>query len=162
EAFDVTPYAEALTRFLLRHPLSSTLPRKFKIAFEGCARDHAATAINDIGWRARIVGGRRGFRVTVGGGTAILCTSGHELFEVLPAGEILAVAESVLRVFQRLGDFKHKQRNRMKFLIRDLGWEAWRAEFETALAGVRTGEAPRLPFDPEAPPVENAPDWIRP
>src|SRR6185436_2564651 len=33
ERFDVTPYAEALTRYLLRHPLSSTLPRKFKIAF---------------------------------------------------------------------------------------------------------------------------------
>src|SRR5439155_1631028 len=28
ERFDVTPYAEALTRYLLRHPLSSTLPRK--------------------------------------------------------------------------------------------------------------------------------------
>ena len=27
ERFDVTPYAEALTRYLLRHPLSSTLPR---------------------------------------------------------------------------------------------------------------------------------------
>src|SRR5437762_2969802 len=46
ERFDVTPYAEALTRYLLRHPLSSTLPRKFKIAFEGCAGDevdHVAT-----------------------------------------------------------------------------------------------------------------------
>src|SRR5262245_65553609 len=36
EHFDVTPYAEATTRFLLRHRLSSTLPRKVKIAFEGC------------------------------------------------------------------------------------------------------------------------------
>jgi hypothetical protein len=51
ETFDVTPYAEALTRFLLRHPLSSTLPRKFKIAFEGCTDDHVATAISDLGWR---------------------------------------------------------------------------------------------------------------
>src|SRR5262245_9476797 len=30
EVFDVTPYAEAFTRHFLRHPLSSTLPRKFK------------------------------------------------------------------------------------------------------------------------------------
>src|SRR5262247_3445245 len=52
EAFDVTPYAEALTRYLLRHPLSSTLPRKFKIAFEGCATDHVMTAINDLAFRA--------------------------------------------------------------------------------------------------------------
>src|SRR5438067_1508582 len=52
ERFDVTPYAEAMTRHLLRHPLSSTLPRKFKIAFEGCATDHVATAINDLGFCA--------------------------------------------------------------------------------------------------------------
>jgi hypothetical protein len=52
EVFDTTPYAEALTRHFLRHPLSSTLPRKFKIGFEGCATDHVLSAINDIGWRA--------------------------------------------------------------------------------------------------------------
>src|SRR5213078_2857986 len=79
ERFDVTPYAEALTRHLLRHPLSSTLPRKFKIAFEGCATDHVAIAINDLGFRA-VAGpdgahGGRGFRVTAGGGTAILTTN---------------------------------------------------------------------------------------
>src|SRR4029078_6425338 len=28
ERFDVTPYAEAMTRYLLRQPISSTLPRK--------------------------------------------------------------------------------------------------------------------------------------
>ena len=91
EAFDVTPYAEALTRFLLRHPLSSTLPRKFKIAFEGCVEDHALTAINDIGWRARIRVSEsgvmeRGFRVTIGGGTSTVPKSGDELYEFLPAG----------------------------------------------------------------------------
>src|SRR5262247_3584219 len=100
EAFDVTPYAEALTRYLLRHPLSSSLPRKFKIAFEGCAEDHAVTAINDIGWRARIRGvngsAQRGFRVTVGGGTSILCASGQPLYDFLPAGEIFNVAEAIL------------------------------------------------------------------
>src|SRR5690242_9614907 len=54
EAFDVSPYAEAMTRFLLRHALSSTLPRKFKIAFEGCAEDHIAVAINDLGFRGHV------------------------------------------------------------------------------------------------------------
>ena len=166
EAFDVTPYAEALTRYLLRHPLSSTLPRKFKIAFEGCAVDHAVTAINDIGWRARIqtVDGVavRGFRVTIGGGTATLTRSGDELCDFLPAGEMLEVAEAILRVFHRLGDYKHKQRNRMKFLVRSLGFAVWRAEFEKALAGIRDEGGVRLPFDPDNPPVEVAPDWSRP
>jgi sulfite reductase (NADPH) hemoprotein beta-component len=145
--------------------LSSTLPRKFKIAFEGCAQDHAVTAINDIGWRARVrvgdAGVARGFRVTVGGGTATLPRSGDELFDFLPAGEILEVAEAILRTFHRLGDYKHKQRNRMKFLIRGLGFPAWREEFDRALADVRAEGRVLLPFDPEAPPLEGAPDWPR-
>src|SRR6266576_6779910 len=59
EVFDVTPYAEATTRYLLRHPLSSSLPRKFKIAFEGCTDDdHALLGMHDLGYRAEIRDGR--------------------------------------------------------------------------------------------------------
>ena len=161
ERFDVTPYAEALTRYLLRHSLSSTLPRKFKIAFEGCGADHVMTAINDLGFRA-VVGahGARGFRVTAGGGTAILVTSAGLLHEFLPASEILRVAEAVLRVFARLGDYQHKQRNRMKFLIRSLGWARWREEYDRELAACRLrGEVPTLEIDPPA--SEPKPDWAQ-
>jgi sulfite reductase (NADPH) hemoprotein beta-component len=165
EVFDVTPYAEALTRYLLRHPLSSSLPRKFKIAWEGCAEDHALTSIHDIGWRARVENGDgrpiRGFRVSVGGGTSNLPRSARTLFEFLPAGEILNVAEAIVRVFHRLGDREHKNRNRMKFLIKELGWERWREEVETSLADFRREEGARLPFDPETPPVEEEPRWER-
>ncbi len=162
EPFDVTPYAEALTRHLLRHPLSATLPRKFKIAFEGCARDHVYAAINDVGFRARVRTGadgraERGFRVTAGGGTATLPTSGGLLFEFLPAGDVLAVAEALVGVFHARGDRQHRQRNRMKFLIRELGFDAFRAAFEAQLQALRAGAAPRLPFDPEQPPVAPVP-----
>ncbi len=151
EVFDVTPYAEALTRFLLRHRLTSTLPRKFKIAFEGCAEDHIATAINDLGFRA-VVGprGGRGFRVTAGGGTAIMCRTGTVLHEFLPASDLFRVAEAVIRVFHRLGDYKHKQRNRMKFLIKEIGWTRFREEYDKELAACRRGEAPTLDIEPEA------------
>src|SRR5689334_21384480 len=150
ERFDVTPYAEALTRHLLRHPLSSTLPRKFKIAFEGCATDHVATAINDLAFRA-VVGphGGRGFRVTAGGGTAIMTRSAGLLHEFLPASEVLRAAEAVLRVFRRFGDYEHKQRNRMKFMIRELGWTRWREEYDRELAACRLqGAVPTLEIDP--------------
>ena len=134
ELFDVTPFAEALTRYFLRHPLSSSLPRKFKIAFEGCPEDHAFTAIHDIGLKARMRGtnGRAelGFRITVGGGTATMCRSGNLLHEFAPAGELLDVAEAIVRVFHRLGDREHKHKNRMKFLIKALGWERYRDEYE--------------------------------
>jgi sulfite reductase (NADPH) hemoprotein beta-component len=161
EVFDVTPYAEAMTRYLLRHPLSSSLPRKFKIAFEGCtSQDHAASSINDLGWRAALSpdgSGRRGFRVNVAGGTAIMCRTGASLYEFLPASDILMVAEAVLRVFQRYGDYEHKQRNRLKFLVKTMGWENWQAAFQKELDEVRASGGAQLPFDPENPPVETAP-----
>ncbi len=158
EVFNVTPYAEAMTRFLLRHPLSSTLPRKFKIAFEGCPVDHIATPINDLGFRAvSAPGGGRGFRVTVGGGTAILVRTGTPLHEFLPASEIFRVAEAVLRVFHRLGDYEHKQRNRSKFMIRELGWTRFREEYDRELSRSRlTGRVPTLESHPAA--TEAKPD----
>ena len=162
EIFDVTPYSEAMTRYFLRHPLSSSLPRKFKIAFEGCPEDHAVAAIHDIGWRARMVNGRRGFRVTVGGGTAILVNTGALLYDFLPVEEMLDVAEAVIRVFHRYGDRKHMQRNRMKFLIKSLGWDEWRARFDRALEEFRAEGGASLPFSAAAVPVEEAPSWPKP
>ena len=158
EVFDVTPYSEALTRHLLRHPLSSKLPRKFKIGFEGCPEDHTRTGINDLGFRAAIgPGGARGFRITVAGGTAILCRSGSVLHEFLPAGEIFDVADAVLRVFAAFGDYEHRQRNRLKFLIKTMGWDRWLEEYHHALAAVRAERRDAFPFDPDDPPVEAEP-----
>ena len=162
EIFDVTPYADAMTRYFLRHPLSSSLPRKFKIAFEGCPEDHAVAAIHDIGWRARVVNGRRGFRVTVGGGTAILVNTGALLYDFLPVEEMLDVAEAIIRVFHRYGDRKHMQRNRMKFLIKSLGWDEWRARFDKALEEFRAEGGASLPFSGAGVPVEGAPSWPKP
>jgi sulfite reductase (NADPH) hemoprotein beta-component len=157
ERFDVTPYAEELTRFLLRHRLASVLPRKFKIAFEGCTVDHIATGINDLAFTAAVgPGGGRGFRVTAGGGTAIMCTEGTTIHEFLPTSEIFRVAEAVLRVFHRYGDYQHKQRNRMKFMIKSLGWARWREEYDRELCGIRLrGEVPTL--DIETPEMEARP-----
>src|SRR6185436_20328531 len=110
--------------------------------------------------QVRREGGRpvHGFRVTVAGGTSILPRSGAALFEFLPAGQILDVAEAVLRVYHRHGDFQHKQRNRLKFLIRDIGWETWHRHFEEALRGIQAEGGASLPFDPDRPPVEVAVD----
>ncbi len=162
EVFDPVPYAEAFTRFFLRHPLSSTLPRKFKVAFSGGGGDHAFAIVNDLGFfaRTRVRDGRveRGFRLTVAGGTAILCRSGEELFDFLPAGEIFGAAEAVLRVFDAKGDRVHRHKNRLKFLVKQLGWEPFRRLVHEELTAIRSTGIPPLPFDPESPPeAEHAP-----
>jgi len=162
EVFDTTPYAEALTRHFLRHPLASSLPRKFKIAFEGCAEDHAAAAIHDLGFFARVRDGRRGFLVRAAGGTATVPVSAAVLAEFLPAGQLLALSEAVVRVFHRLGNREDRNKARMKFLVKTLGWDGFRREVELALADVQSEGLPPLPFDPERPPEEGPPAGARP
>jgi sulfite reductase (NADPH) hemoprotein beta-component len=155
EVFDATPYAEAFTRHFLRHPLAGSLPRKFKVAFEGCAIDHAATSIHDLGFLARLgPAGERGFRVRAAGGTATLPVSGAVLVDFLPVDGLLGLAEAVVRVFHRLGDRVHRHANRMKYLVRKLGFDAFRAEVLAEWDRVRAEGAPQLPFDPADPPVE--------
>ena len=162
EVFDVTPYSEAMTRYLLRHRLSSSLPRKFKIAYEGCSgEDHALLGMHDLGYRAQIRDGKRGFRVVIGGGTSIMVKSAVSVHEFLPASEILNVAEAVIRVFHTFGDYKHKQANRLKFMIKAIGWDRFLDEYHKALEAFRAEGGAALPFDPERPPVEEAPAWRR-
>src|SRR6266487_2270746 len=82
------------------------------------------------------------------------------LHEFLPASEIVRVAEAVLRVFARFGDYEHKQRNRMKFLIRSLGWRRWREEYDRELSLCRLrGDVPTLEIDPPA--SEAKPGWTK-
>ena len=159
EIFDVTPYAEALTRYFLRHPLSGVLPRKFKIAFEGCVEDHAYASINDIGFRARLVDGKHGFRVTVAGGTSIMPVSGYVLYDFLPVEEMLNVSEAVLRVFHKYGDYEHRQRNRLKFTVKTLTWDGFKAKFAEELAGFEQEGGAALKLTPEALRPEDEPDW---
>src|SRR5215469_14018221 len=64
EVFDVRPYAQRLAYAFLRKDLTGNLPRKFKIAFDGCRhQDCVQGAINDVGLRAVIRDGKRGFHV---------------------------------------------------------------------------------------------------
>ncbi len=49
EVLDITPWAEATTRWFLRNPLAQRLPRKFKINFSGCATDCGQAMFNDVG-----------------------------------------------------------------------------------------------------------------
>ncbi|MCC6538111.1 MAG: nitrite/sulfite reductase [Bryobacterales bacterium] len=122
ETFDVTPYASALTYFLLGHPDCQTFGRKFKVAFSGC-RDEACALVrlHDLGLVAAVRDGRRGFEAYVGGGLGTVPQQARLLAEFLPAEELLPTAQAICRVFARLGEKKNRNTARVKFLISKLG-----------------------------------------
>ncbi|MHB8417021.1 MAG: nitrite/sulfite reductase [Myxococcales bacterium] len=150
EPFDATPYGEMVTRFFLRAPLGSGLPRKFKINLSGCPDDCAQGAINDIGLLARVEGGRRGFRLTAAGGLSTLPRSGGTLHEFLPADDLLVACEAILRVFNAEGNRKNLQKARLKWVIHRLGWEGFRTLYQTQFEAVKAeGGRPLPPLPPE-------------
>jgi sulfite reductase beta subunit-like hemoprotein len=152
EAFDSTPYADAITRHFLRGPLSASLPRKFKIAFSGCCgTDCAGGSFNDVGFHARLRDGQAGFRVTLGGGLSTLRRAGILAHDFVPAGEILEVAEAVVRVFNRTGDRKRRHQARLKFVIEKLGPEGFLAEYHRERATLHAEGGRPMPLLPAAP-----------
>jgi sulfite reductase beta subunit-like hemoprotein len=128
EVFDVRPYAQRLAYAFLRKDLTGNLPRKFKIAFDGCAgQDCIVSAINDIGLRAVVRDGRRGFRMVIGGGLGPLPTEAQLLDEFVPEERLLNRCEAVIRVFNQWGNRSNKNKARMKFVLRERGI-AWLQE----------------------------------
>ena len=127
EPFDVTPYAAAYARYFVRHPYTQALPRKFKTAFSGCARDCAITAIHDMGFIPKVVDGRQGFQVLTGGGTSIMPRIAPTLYEFVPVEEYLKVTEAVIRIFHRSDELrKNRMKARIKFLIARIGIDEFR------------------------------------
>jgi sulfite reductase (ferredoxin) len=145
ETFDVTPYAEALMRFLLGHPDTQNFGRKFKAAFSGCAQ-HACglTALHDLGFTAttRETNGQieRGFKCYVGGGLGAVPYQAKLFADFIPPEEMLPLAQAISRVFAKHGEKKSRSRARMKFLVEKWGLEKFKEEV--------LAERAHLPEDP--------------
>ncbi|MEQ1884048.1 MAG: nitrite/sulfite reductase [Bryobacteraceae bacterium] len=130
EPFDVQPYARQVALAFLHKELTDSLPRKFKIAFTGCPEDCIATTINDVGLRAMIVDGVKGFRMTVAGGLGALPTESKVLYDFIPADDLVRRIEAVIRVFNIHGNRKNKNMARLKFVLRQRGFEWLRDTIE--------------------------------
>lgn len=144
EAFNVAPYAVAVTEFLLPDPLSYQLPRKFKLSFSGCGADCASATVNDLGFVARVRGGQRGFAVYVGGGLGNHSRVADLLEAFVPAADIHLIAEAVKRVFDKHGNRKNRNRARLRFVLEQVGLDGFRRLYEEELALLRQ-DAPPCP-----------------
>jgi sulfite reductase beta subunit-like hemoprotein len=122
EVLDISPWAQATTDFLLRHPYAQRLPRKFKINFSGCATDCGQAMFNDVG----VVATSRtlpddttevGFKVFIAGGLSSNPRPAHALEDFTAREELLPTIYAVLRTFDHYGNRDNKIRARMKWLL---------------------------------------------
>jgi sulfite reductase (ferredoxin) len=126
EKFDSTPYALATAKFFLRNPMAQSLPRKFKFNFT-CCEKHGMVRMVDVGLIPEIqqIDGceQKGFKIFLGGGLGNKSFIGHQLEDFTPEEDLLYTSIAVMRIFDRLGDRKNLARNRMRYLVNDMGWE---------------------------------------
>ncbi|MDR7129937.1 sulfite reductase (ferredoxin) [Algoriphagus sp. 4150] len=142
EPFDVTPYADAVFKYFLRNPISQEMGRKFKISFSSSDEDTGLSYLHDLGFipKLKVIDGKeiRGFKVMLGGGLGSQPRHADVFSEFVESDQIIPFAEAVIRIFDRHGERAKRMKARMKFLIKDIGLEAF--------LGLVENEKKALPF----------------
>lgn len=152
EAFDPTPYAEATSRFFLRNPMTQNIPRKFKITYD-CCEKHGRAQIVDVGLvpQTRTVNGqkRHGFKFFTGGGMGAKSCIAHQIEDFTDVDNVIYTLIAVLKVYDRLGDRNNRYKNRLRYLVEQMGWEKFRDLVLKERTVVRITQAARVSLDPE-------------
>ena len=135
EVDDPRVWAEAIRQWSTLHPEFTYLPRKFKIAITGSAKDRTAAKTHDIGLALRRGrDGALGFEVMVGGGLGRTPYIGQTIREHLPVGRLLSYLEAILRVYNRHGRRDNNNKARIKILVAQLGAEEFARQVEAEFA----------------------------
>ncbi|MDO6675748.1 HEPN domain-containing protein [Tenacibaculum sp. 1_MG-2023] len=129
EPFDVSPYAHATFQFFLRNPICQEMGRKFKMSFSATEEDTALSFIHDLGFiaKTKTVDGKevKGFKVLLAGGLGSQPRHADVIYEFLETELLIPTIEGVLRVFDRYGERAKRAKARLKFLVKDLGVDAF-------------------------------------
>ncbi len=130
EPFDVSPYAQAVFEYFLRNPIGQEMGRKFKVSFSAADVDTGLSYMHDLGFNAKVQNGQLGFKIMLGGGLGSQPRHADELYAFLSTDKIIPLMEGVIRVFDRYGERKSRAKARMKFLLKDLGLDGFKALLE--------------------------------
>ncbi len=138
EIEDPRPYCEIIRQWTTLHPEFDFLPRKFKIAVSGAAKDRAATQFHDIGLHlVKNDVGEIGFRVLVGGGLGRTPVIGQVIRPFLEKQHLLSYLEAILRIYNLFGRRDNKYKARIKILVRETGLDEFTRLVEEEWAKIR-------------------------
>lgn len=127
EAFDVMPWAEAVTRYLLSICRDIHMPRKLKIAFCNGVDDCVHSAFRDMGFLAQKDGT---FALRIAGGLGAANPSmGLLVEEHMNPRETLYYVRAMVDIFCAHGNYENRAKARTRFLQDTLGGDGLRQVF---------------------------------
>jgi sulfite reductase (ferredoxin) len=108
--------------------MNQNLPRKFKFNFACCEKlTHNLARIADIGLVPVVkdINGQqvKGFKIYLGGGLGPASFIAELLEEFTPMESVLPTCMATVRLYDRLGNRENMARNRMRYLVHDMGYE---------------------------------------
>ncbi|WP_049907120.1 nitrite/sulfite reductase [Halovivax asiaticus] len=129
ECFDAQPVVDAVTDFFTENREYANLPRKFKLTITGCAHDCAQSQINDVGLTPaqKDLDGEPyyGFHARVGGGLSDGPRMASELDVFVRPKDAVEFCRAVAQTFKELGDRENRGVCRMRYLVEQLGPDAF-------------------------------------
>jgi sulfite reductase (NADPH) hemoprotein beta-component len=146
EVEDPRIISEIIRQWSTFHPEFSYLPRKFKIAVTGHKNDRAAIKLHDIGIViVKNAAGEIGYEVHVGGGQGRTPFIAKKMSDFVPAAQLLAYLEAVMRVYNMLGRRDNSYKARIKILVHETGEEEMRRLVDAEFAKIDASQMLTVP-----------------
>ena len=143
EVVEALPVVRAISAFFTGNRAYANLPRKFKLSVTGCTEDCARAEINDVGLRPARLGDELGFEVLAGGGLSDGERLASDLDLFIAPGDAVELCRAVAQLYAELGNREHRGLARMRYLVQELGPDAFRAELVARLGvTARSGAVP--------------------
>jgi len=167
EIDDPRIWSEIIRQWSTFHPEFTYLPRKFKFAVAGMREDRAAIRFHDIGIElVKGVDGKVAFDIYAGGGQGRTPMIAPLIGTAVPADDLIAYVESILRVYNMNGRRDNLYKARIKILVHAIGAEEMKRQVEEEFSHAKNdpnltlpaAEIARIRTYFEAPAFETLPD----
>lgn len=133
EYFDVVPYAEAASEFLMGFINKEKMPRKFKVSFSNGPANIPHSTFRDLGFTAREDGK---FDVYSAGGLGANPKFGLKVAEAVEPEKILYYIQAMWETFRAYGNYENRAKARTRYMQQTLGEEGYKKAFQEKLEGV--------------------------
>ncbi len=134
ECFDVMPYAEAASDYLLGFIKTVKMPRKLKVGFSNSPANETHVTFRDLGFAARPDGT---FDVYSAGGLGRNPLMGVKAAEHVQPSEILYYIKAMVETFLVHGNYENRGKARTRYMQEALGADGYKAAFLEMLEKVK-------------------------
>lgn len=137
EYFDVLPYAEAVSDYLLGFIKTVKMPRKLKVGFSNSPANETHATFRDLGFAAREDGT---FDVYSAGGLGNNPRMGVKVAEQVQPSDVLYYVRAMVETFLAHGNYENRGKARTRYMQEALGIDGYKAAYLEKLEEVKNGE----------------------